>query len=128
MDNKIKRYIEYRLKEWASWYRQQLPNLGYPNLSNEGRLMIYGPVRLQTSTTNYDVEQPQAESIDMLLIELAVFDENTAKVIKTHYMLAGTQRDKAQSLNMAVTQYKVYLNMATSWLAGVLREEYSYEL
>ncbi|MEE8057202.1 MAG: hypothetical protein V3T17_05130 [Pseudomonadales bacterium] len=125
MNKSVIKYICYRLREWAKWrVYDNLPNIGYPSMSVEGRLMTYGTASGKDKTSQRSHRpHPAAEQIEDLLQEMRYYHAIEMKIISIEYLRSGTQEEKSRRMRMSASQYKTYLNLARAWLAGRLSKE-----
>ena len=109
-------YIEYRLKEWASWHlHHQMPDIGFSRRSIIGRLMDEGGCLPRCVGPKFEGQNLSAEEIEELILEMFYYHKLIAEAIRVQYTYRGSQQTKATKIGISVAQYKVYLNMARAF-------------
>ena len=113
-------YIETRLQQWAEWYvRGNNIGLGYPSRSIEHRLMIEGVVIASTAPRDVPYHA-DAEEIEALVCELAAYNEDLAAVLRIHYLMIGSIRQKSKVISLSREKFSHYIDLARMWLSGRL--------
>lgn len=112
-------YINFRMWDWAIWYKHAYKHLGFPSCTPEGRIAQDGGLT-SASTAGRDMpENPNAEEIAGLINILATKNNEMAKVIKVRYLSENVSREMKQ-LNMTRTTFYSRLKEAQMWIYGRL--------
>ena len=120
----MKTYVEQRLAQWADWYcRCEDHSLGYRRQSIEARLMEEGGMLISAHGRPPLPIHDAAEEIETSINLLAKQNSNLAKALRYKYVERGSLRQKAIELGISHTQFKVYVDMAVQWLAGMLTRQ-----
>ena len=114
-------YLEDRLDEWADWsLRIEDNGLGYPRRTIEARLRDEGGVLISGTGCRPLPVHEKAEEMERFIVELYKHKDVLGKALRTQYLEVGTVKYKAKKANTSLSQFKVYVKMAKTWLAGRL--------
>jgi hypothetical protein len=110
--------VKVRLEEWAEWYsRGQMYGLGYPSHSIEYQVLKGGGGTQQYGCRLLSANE-EAEEMEAWVCEMSKQNPSMARALRCYYFDVRSLRKAAQHLEIAPTQFKLYLEMAHQWLAG----------
>lgn len=113
-------YVEKRLEHWARWFTSSHHyGLGFHSETIEYILMTVGALIKSTGVKPLPVDE-DAEEIEALVREMAEHNSKMATALRIHYFDRKKSRDRADSLQISASQFKICVNMAKQWLAGRL--------
>jgi len=112
-------YVEKRLRMWGTWVEKCITSgLGFPSSSAFTKINIHNIQKSSTSLINHPDEE--AEEIDRAIVSLNQYKPILAKVIILRYTEGKGLRDKLKKINLQYETYKKYLQIAKSWISGIL--------
>ena len=124
-------YVESRLKRWAMWVlSKDNPGLNYSKKSLIYRMMNEAYVSLKYQSNKSSPSDPLADEIEEIIN--AMFKESLtfqrcAIALREDYLSRKKhQHDRAAAVNMSVTRFKIHVERARMYLAGVLKERYVF--
>lgn len=117
-------YVEFRLQEWADWFRGGKLGKGYPSESSIN-LFRNGVVINNNKYQRHHFlpVNEAAEEIEKIIVALVRFDNKIAAALKKYYL--GTECTtllKAKALGLSETTFKKYVEMAKVWVSAKLAE------
>ncbi len=125
----IEQYVESRLKRWAKWFSSKDNHgLNYQSKSLIYRMAHEAYVSIKNNTSSPLPVNILAEEIESIINEM--FHENLtfqrcAIALREEYLNKKKyQRERATAVGMSVTQFKMHVDKARVYIAGVLKERY----
>jgi len=120
-------YVEYRLQEWADWFRGGKLGKGYPAESAFNlfqKEMTINKTKYQQH--NFMPVNEGAEEIEKMVIDLDKYNKKFAEALKKSYL--GTELTtalKAKSLNLTASTFKKYVEMGRLWVVAKMNIKYN---
>jgi hypothetical protein len=129
LEETLYKVLEQRLHSWADWYsRGNKAAIGYPPVS----IMYWAcyqtakeKARRQAPSLPNHVE---AEQVEQQVYELAQNCPLLAKALRCQYFTLGTLQYKAEQLQLSISQFKHYVDMAKIWIAARLSSSKQHKL
>jgi len=112
-------YLEMRLTQWAEWFIRNRDYLNYPSCSIEYRMMTEGVV-IHTSVPAHIPSHEEADEIEALVNEMAMYEKTMAQVLRERYFGKGSILKRATKLGISYEQFRIFTVMARQWLGGRL--------
>lgn len=113
-------YVRFRLNHWAAWVIYlQTGHLGY-HRENVLYKMRKCCGEWIPATIDSDFENDWAEEVEAIVCAMREKKAILADVVKQEYLRQGTQRSKAEFIDIRLTQYRHYLEVAHTWVEAML--------
>ena len=123
---KLEKYVEYRLQEWARWFSSgRFCGLGFPSRSIEYRLMTEAVIEKCRGKRPLSCNE-EAEEMEKFVKEMSEQNQKMALALRCYYFHGGGLRKKAKLLKISHTQLKYYVDMGIQWLMGRLSVKNSF--
>lgn len=128
----IEEYVQSRLKRWARWFTSKDdPKLDYNEKSLIYRMIHEAYVSLKDNSSRQLPSNLLAEEIESIIHEMfheSLTFQRCAIALREEYLSKKKyQSDRAMAVGMSVTQFKMHVDRARVYIAGVLRERYRFQ-
>lgn len=118
IDNKFAQYVEYRIIEWARWFKSPKTfAAGYPSRSIEHRLMTEGIIVKQQGPLPIPYHE-EAEEIEDAVKEMHKRYPTQAEALRIYYL------GEKDTLKLGASRFRIYLNLGRMWIASKLDEQF----
>jgi hypothetical protein len=128
----IEHYVQSRLKRWAIWFSSKdNPKLNYQSKSLIYRMMHEAYVSLKDNSLTPSPSNLLAEEVENIIHEMfheSLTFQKCAIALREEYLSRKKyQSDRAIAVGMSVTQFKMHVDKARVYIAGVLKERYKFQ-
>lgn len=124
-ENDCLEIIELLLEHWGNWvFNGNRTNLGYSHLSNIGAIMESGGMYIKVIGKKPLEEDPRAQEMEDLIIELTHRYPKEAEAVKLYYGKRISKFIVADKLKISYRTLNDRLRAAKIWLDGRIAKEH----
>jgi hypothetical protein len=124
-NTRLQETIEALLNHWGRWaYYGNKINLGYSKKSNIQRIIDNGGILTRMAGFKPTPEDPKAQEMERLILQLMCFDKRGAEAVKTYYAGQRSRPEAAHRLKISITTLNERIRIAKAWLCGRIVSEF----